>query len=73
LQGVSKILNSIKSAASKITLAFAPVQMFYQPLQGLWVDISLSLRNPEGREAFTFNHFKAAWAILASDLFNFSG
>jgi hypothetical protein len=47
--------------------------MFYQPLQGLWVDISLSLRNPEGREAFTFNHFKAAWAILASDLFNFSG
>lgn len=30
------LANSVKAAASKMTLAFAPVQMFYQPLQGLW-------------------------------------
>lgn len=30
------VANMVKQAASKMTLAFAPVQMFYQPLQGLW-------------------------------------
>ena len=37
-----------------MTLAFAPVQMFYQPLQGLWQDISLMIRKPDGKDSFTF-------------------
>ena len=73
LQGVNKVLNILKSAASKMTLAFTPVQMLYQPLQGLWNDISLRIRKPDGKESFTFEHFKTALKIVYGDLFNFSG
>ena len=62
-------LNSIKTAASKFTLAFAPVQALYQPLQGLWQNISLMIRKPDGKESFTFKHFTKAYKMLMSDLF----
>ena len=62
-------LNSIKTAASKFTLAFAPVQALYQPLQGLWQNISLMIRKPDGKESFTFNHFTKAYKMLMKDLF----
>lgn len=73
LQEATEVVNNIKKAASMLTLAFAPVQMFYQPLQGLWQDISLMIRKPDGKDSFTFNHFKNAIKIVYSDLFNFSG
>ena len=66
-------LNQIKSAASKFTLAFAPVQMFYQPLQGLWQDISLMIRKPDGKQSFTFQNFTKATKLVYGDLFNISG
>ena len=62
----------IKSAASKLTLAFAPVQALYQPLQGLWTDISLMIRKPDGKESFTFNNFTKALKLVYSDLSHFS-
>lgn len=64
--------NVIKSAASKLTLAFAPVQALYQPLQGLWTDISLMIRKPDGNESFTFNNFTKALKLVYSDLSHFS-
>ncbi len=72
LQGLANKLGLIKSAASKATLAFAPVQAIYQPLQGLWVDISLMIRKPDGKDSFTFNNFKKALKIVYSDLSHFS-
>ena len=64
--------SMLKQAASKLTLAFAPVQMFYQPLQGLWQDISLIIRKPDGTNSFTFNHFSKAIKIVYGDLLTFS-
>ena len=66
------LANSVKSAASKMTLAFAPVQMFYQPLQGLWQDISLMIRKPDGKNSFTFQHFLKATKLVYGDFFHYS-
>ena len=68
----AKIAGLIKSSASKLTLAFAPVQALYQPLQGLWTDISLMIRKPDGKDSFTFNHFKTSLKLVYSDLAHFS-
>jgi hypothetical protein len=35
-ESANAVLNTLKRAASITTLAFAPVQMIYQPLQGLF-------------------------------------
>lgn len=67
-----QVASGIKRAASLLTLAFAPVQAIYQPLQGLWQDISLMIRKPDGKNSFTFNHFKNAFKIVARDLTHFS-
>ena len=64
--------NMLKVAASKLTLAFAPVQALYQPLQGLWTDISLMIRKPDGKDSFTFSHFSKALKLVYSDLAHFS-
>lgn len=72
-QGAVNIANMVKRAASLFTLAFSPVQMLYQPLQGLWQDISLMIRKPDGRDAFTFQHFKTSLKMVYSELFDYSG
>ena len=72
LQNLAKHLGLLKSAASKLTLAFAPVQALYQPLQGLWTDISLMIRKPDGKDSFTFSHFTKAIKMVYSDLSHFS-
>ena len=72
LQELASKLGIVKSAASKLTLAFAPVQALYQPLQGLWTDISLMIRKPDGKDSFTFSHFTKALKTVYSDLSHFS-
>lgn len=67
-----KYANVLKQAASLFTLALAPVQMFYQPLQGLWNDISLIIRKPDQKESFTFQHFIQAIKLVCGDLIHFS-
>ena len=71
-EGWVKKANMLKKAASMFTLAVAPVQMFYQPLQGLWNDISLMIRKPDGKDSFTFKHFLAAIKLVFGDLTHFS-
>lgn len=68
---VNKV-NVIKNAASTLTLAFAPVQALYQPLQGLWTDISLMIRKPDGKQSFTKSNFMQSLKIVYSDLAHFS-
>lgn len=72
LQDVANKLGLLKSAASKFTLAFSPVQALYQPLQGLWTDISLVIRKPDGTNSFTFQNFTKALKLVYSDLSHFS-
>lgn len=73
MQKATKVLGLLRNVASRLTLAFSPVQMIYQPLQGLWQTMSLVARKPDGTEAFTFSHFRQAFSIVYKDLFNFSG
>ena len=67
-----QILRSFRGFASKMTLAMAPVQLFYQPLQGLWQSISLYIRKPDGSHAFTISNLAKAYKIAYSDLAHFS-
>ena len=46
--------------------------MFYQSLQGLWVDIRLWIQKPDGKESFTFEHFKKAFGLVYRDLGHYS-
>lgn len=71
-KGAIQIANNLKRAASMFTLAFSPVQALYQPLQGLWQDISLMIRKPDGKDSFTFKHFKKAFSMVAQDFTHFS-
>lgn len=72
-QKFAKIAGMIKKAASMFTLAFSPVQMLYQPMQGLWQDISLMIRKPDGKQSFTFNHFKNSLKLVYGELLDYSG
>ena len=65
-------LGKLKSAASFMALAFSPVQGLYQTLQGLWVDLSLIYRKPDGTNAFTFKNFLKAGKIVYADAFHHS-
>lgn len=72
LQQVAGYAGLLKKAASVSALAFSPVQALYQPLQGLWTDISLLIRKPDGKDSFTFNHFTKALKLVYSDLSHYS-
>ena len=67
-----QVVRSLKGFASKMTLALAPVQVIYQPLQGLWQSISLWIRRPDGSHAFTAANLAKAYKIAYKDLAHFS-
>ena len=62
----------IKQIASFMALAFSPVQAMYQTIQGLWQDISLIVRKPDGTEAFTWANMWDAARTVYADLRHFS-
>lgn len=67
LEGYRKMLMSI---TSKLALAFSPKQL-YQHIEGIWKDISLIYRKPDGTEAFTFKNMKDAWLYAYSEMFHY--
>lgn len=69
---VDQLLRSFRGFASKMTLALAPVQALYQPLQGLWQSISLFIRKPDGSHAFTAANLAKAYKMAYSDIAHFS-
>jgi hypothetical protein len=44
----------------------------YQSIQGLWQDISLIIRKPDGTQAFTWANMWDAAKIVYADLRHFS-
>lgn len=69
---VKASVNNIRSVASFFALAFSPVQGLYQTMQGLWTDIALIIRKPDGTNAFTFKNFIKAAKIVYRDMFIYS-
>lgn len=61
--GFSYLSGKVMGVASKLALAFNPRQL-YQAIDGIWKDISLVARKPDGTEAFSAKNFKDSffWA-----------
>lgn len=71
-QGVKATAAKIRSAASFLALGLNPIQWFYQRLQGIWTDIALIIRKPDGNPAFTFKNMVDAYKTVNKDLFHYS-
>lgn len=70
-KGLSIFVGHLKSFASKMALAFTPVQL-YQGLDGIWKDISLVIRKPDGGTAFNKENVIAAYKFICKDYFHYS-
>ena len=64
---LSYVSSKLMAGASKLALAFSPRQL-YQSIEGLWKDISLVIRKPDGTQAFTAQHMKEGFMWAYSDL-----
>ena len=69
-QGIAYIANNIMGAASKLALAFNPRQL-YQAIDGMWKDISLIIRKPDGEDSFTKENMKESFIWAYNDLCHF--
>lgn len=67
IQWLSYISGKAMSAASKLILAFNPLQL-YQAIDGMWKDISLVIRKPDGTQAFTSKNMRDGFMWAYSDL-----
>lgn len=71
-QKAASVVGSLKNAASLMTLGFSAKAGIYQTVQGLWNDIALIVRNPDGKKTFTFSRFLKAFKLVYYDLIHFS-
>lgn len=69
LKGVTGVMQRV---ASWMALAFSPVQMSYQSLEGIWKDAKLIITKPDGTETFTLENMKNSAKTVYRELFNYS-
>lgn len=62
----------IRGITSQLALAFSPVQMIYQSIQGLWQDLLLIYKNIGTDSPFTFSNFAKSFKVVYKSLANFS-
>ena len=55
-----------------MALAFSPLQMSYQSLEGVWKAAKLVITKPDGKETFSFSNMRKAMGIVYKELFNYS-
>lgn len=63
------VTDEMMKWASRLSLAFNPKQA-YQFIDGLWKDIMLFIKQPDGTLAFSKENLTAAWKFAMSDLFH---
>lgn len=68
VKSTNAMLSKIRSLASFTALAFSPVQGLYQGIQGIWNDISIIIRKPDGSNSFTLKNFKDAAKIVYKEI-----
>ena len=71
MEQATVLASKLRQVASFMALAFSPVQGLYQTIQGLWQDISLVIRKPDGTQAFTAKNMFDAAKEVYKDLFHF--
>lgn len=69
-RGISYITGEVMQVASKLALGFNPKQL-YQAIDGLFKDISLVCRNPDGSEVFTAKNFRDSFIWAYQELARF--
>lgn len=62
----------LQKSASWMALAFSPLQMSYQSLEGVWKAAKLVITKPDGKETFSFSNMRKAMGIVYKELFNYS-
>lgn len=67
---LAAITSNLMGLASKTALAFSPVQT-YQHLDGIWKDISLVIRKPDGGLAFTKENMTKAYKYAIADAIHY--
>ena len=67
----SEIVGKMKQAASILALGLSPVQATYQALEGIWKDIALIWKKPDGTQAFTVKNMIESWKEVYKDLFRY--
>ena len=72
MKQATAVAGRVKQIASFMALAVSPVQALYQTIQGLWQDISLIIRKPDGTHAFTLKNMYDAAKEVYKDLMHFS-
>lgn len=65
-------LGTIQRAASWMALAFSPVQMSYQSLEGIWKDAKLIITKPDGTETFSLKNMQRAAKTVYKELFHYN-
>lgn len=63
--------GTLMSVASHLALAFNPRQI-YQCIEGMWKDISLVIRKPDGSQRFTFSNMRESFLSTLPEMINFS-
>lgn len=71
MEQATLVAGKLKQVASFMALAFSPVQGLYQSIQGLWQDISLIIRKPDGTHAFTMKNMLDSAKEVYKDLFHY--
>lgn len=72
LRKIKGALGMLQQGASWMALAFSPLQMTYQSLEGIWKDAKLIITKPDGKETFTLKNMKDSAKIVYKELFNYS-
>lgn len=68
LKPVKGVLSVVQRAVSWMALAFAPIQMTGQSMDGIWQNAKLVITKPDGSETFTFENMKNAAKKVYADL-----
>lgn len=69
---IKGMIGEVQQIASWMALAFAPVQMTGQSLEGIWKDAKLIITKPDGTEAFSLENMKKSAKTVYSELFHYS-
>lgn len=72
LRAVKGLLGEIQGTASWMALAFSPLQMTYQQMEGIWKSAKLVFTKYDGKETFTINNMKKAAGLVYKEMFNYS-
>ncbi len=65
-----RLTGRARSVASLLALGFSPVQWTYQRIDGIWKNLGLVIKKPDGTDAFTSKHMFDSAKHVETELFH---